>query len=189
ERREPRADVDLDPHLPRLDAVDRERPDPREHRTNLGLIVRPVGRGMCRLCVDRERIWRAFVTLRNPRVTCPSLAWLSMSSDARHRLGTAGEQLAVEHLQRRGLVIVDRNYRTRWGELDVVALDGRALVFCEVKTRRASASCGGPLEAVTAYKQAQVRRMAAGWLRERARERRFAAVVRFDAIGVTVDGA
>ena len=42
-----------------------------------------------------------------------------MSSDARHRLGTAGEQLAVDHLQRRGLVIVDRNYRTRWGELDV----------------------------------------------------------------------
>jgi putative endonuclease len=112
-----------------------------------------------------------------------------MSSDARHLLGAAGEQLAVEHLERRGFVIVDRNYRTRWGELDVVARDGRALVFCEVKTRRASASCGTPLEAVTPYKQSLVRRMAASWLRDRGRERPFANVVRFDAIGVTVDGA
>jgi putative endonuclease len=112
-----------------------------------------------------------------------------MSSDVRHHLGSVGEQLAAEHLERRGLVILDRNYRTRWGELDIVALDGQALVFCEVKARRASASCGGPLEAVTPRKQAQVRRMAASWLRERGRERGFAAVIRFDAIGVTVDAA
>jgi putative endonuclease len=114
-----------------------------------------------------------------------------MSGDARHRLGTAGEQLAAQHLQRRGLVIVDRNYRTRWGELDIVAVDGRAIVFCEVKTRRASARNGGPLEAVTPDKQARVRKMAASWLRERGRgggrERPYASALRFDAIGITVD--
>ncbi len=110
-----------------------------------------------------------------------------MSDDARHRLGTAGEQLAAQHLQRRGLVIVDRNYRTRWGELDIVAVDGRAIVFCEVKTRRASARSGGPLEAVTPNKQARVRKMAASWLRERGRERPYASALRFDAIGIMVD--
>ncbi len=112
-----------------------------------------------------------------------------MSGDLRHRLGAAGEQLAAEHLQRRGLVIVDRNYRTRWGELDIVAVDGRAIVFCEVKTRRASSGCGGPLEAVTRNKQARVRKMAASWLRDPGRAQPYASALRFDAIGITVDAA
>ncbi len=110
-----------------------------------------------------------------------------MRGDARKRLGAEGEQLAAEHLRRRGFEIVDRNYRTRWGELDVVAFDGRVLAFVEVKTRRASGRRGVALEAVNASKQAQVRRMGASWLHDRGRDRPFAAVVRFDAIGVTVD--
>lgn len=110
-----------------------------------------------------------------------------MSEDARHRLGCDGERLAAEHLTRRGFAILERNYRTRGGELDLVAFDGRVLVFCEVKTRRSGGSCGGPFEAVSAAKQARVRRLASSWLRERGRERPYAEVVRCDAIGVTVD--
>src|SRR5947209_15299859 len=60
----------------------------------------------------------------------------SVSSDLRRRLGQLGEQLAAEHLVRRGFRIMERNYRTRWGELDIVAFDGHTLAFCEVKTRR-----------------------------------------------------
>ncbi len=109
-----------------------------------------------------------------------------MSSEIRHRLGTAGERLAAEHLARRGFRIIERNYRTRWGELDIVAFDGRTLAFCEVKTRRLGGARGGPFDAVGRGKQARVRKMAGSWLIER-RERPRADVVRFDAIGVTFD--
>ena len=55
-----------------------------------------------------------------------------VSEDRRHLLGALGERLAAEHLERLGFRIVERNYRTRWGELDIVAFDGRVLAFCEV---------------------------------------------------------
>jgi putative endonuclease len=96
--------------------------------------------------------------------------------------------VAAEHLMRRGFRILERNYRTRWGELDLVAFDGRALVFCEVKARRARTANAMPLESVHPRKCRQVRRMAASWLSARSDHPR-AAVVRFDAIGVTFDGA
>ena len=111
-----------------------------------------------------------------------------MSTDPRQRLGTLGEELAAEHLLRRGFQIVERNYRTRWGELDIIAFDGRTLAFCEVKTRRASPGGGSPLDAVRALKRSQVRKMAGRWLIERT-DRPRADTLRFDAIGVTVDGA
>jgi putative endonuclease len=111
-----------------------------------------------------------------------------MDHDPGHHLGRVGEQVAAEHLSRLGYEIVERNYRTRWGELDIVARAGRTLAFCEVKTRRAGGRAGGPLQAVSPGKQARVRRMASSWLRER-RDRPYAAVVRFDAIGVTLDAA
>jgi putative endonuclease len=109
-----------------------------------------------------------------------------VSSDVRHHLGATGERLAAEHLERLGYRIVDRNYRTRWGELDIVALDGAALVFCEVKSRRAGVRTGTALEAVGSGKRAQVRRMARRWLVER-RDRPHADDLRFDAIGLTFD--
>jgi putative endonuclease len=109
-----------------------------------------------------------------------------VSSDVRHRLGQRGEQLAAEHLARRGFDIVERNFRTRWGELDIVAFDGRTLAFCEVKTRRLSCAGAEPLDAVRAHKRSQVRKMAGQWLLERA-DRPYAEVIRFDAIGVTFD--
>lgn len=109
-------------------------------------------------------------------------------SDPRPRLGRLGEQLAAEHMVRRGFQIVERNYRTRWGELDIVAFDGRTLAFCEVKTRRASLLGGRPLDGVHALKRSQVRKMAGRWLIERT-DRPYADTVRFDAIGVTLDSA
>jgi putative endonuclease len=109
-------------------------------------------------------------------------------ADQRRHTGSTGEQLAAEHLLRRGFDIVERNFRTRWGELDIIAFDGRTLVFCEVKCRRV-AHAGArvdPLEGVHRAKRTQVRRMAARWLVERA-ERPRAEELRFDAIGVTLD--
>jgi putative endonuclease len=111
-----------------------------------------------------------------------------VTSDPRPRLGQLGEQLAAEHLIRLGFQIVERNYRTRWGELDIVAFDGQTLAFCEVKTRRVSPAGGSPLDAVRAPKRAQVRKMAGRWLIERT-DRPYADTVRFDAIGITLDPA
>jgi putative endonuclease len=109
-------------------------------------------------------------------------------SDVRQRLGRLGEQLASEHLARLGFDVVERNYRTRWGELDIVASDGHTLVFCEVKTRRLSPGGAEPLDAVNARKQRQVRRMAMRWLNERADRPHF-PMLRFDAIAVILDHA
>ena len=111
-----------------------------------------------------------------------------MTGDSRPDLGRLGEQLAAEHLVRRGFEIVERNYRTRWGELDIIAFDGRTLAFCEVKTRRLAAPGRSPLESVRSRKRSRVRKMAGSWLIERT-ERPYADNLRFDAIGVTFDPA
>ena len=103
-------------------------------------------------------------------------------------MGQRGEQLATEHLERLGYEILERNFRTRWGELDIVARDGSTLVFCEVKTRWDLGDDRSPLESVHPAKRAQVRRMARGWLAQPGR-RPFLAQIRFDAIGVRLDGS
>ncbi|HWF71884.1 MAG TPA: YraN family protein [Solirubrobacteraceae bacterium] len=108
-----------------------------------------------------------------------------MSTDLRHRLGKHGERLAAEHLVRLGYEIVERNYRTRWGELDIVAFDGTTLAFCEVKTRRSS-PMGGPLEGLRASQRQRLRKMAAAWMIAR-KDRPHSDLIRFDAIGVTID--
>lgn len=112
-----------------------------------------------------------------------------MPDDRRRTLGRAGEQLAADHLSRRGFQILDRNYRTRWGELDIVAYDQHRIVFCEVKCRVANRAGRDPLESLHPSKRAQVRRMAGRWLVERQHPR--VSELRFDAIGVTLapDGA
>ena len=110
-----------------------------------------------------------------------------MATDRRRRLGAAGEQLAVDHLQRLGLEIVDRNYRTRHGEIDIVACQGAStIVFCEVKTRIAYGRASDPLESSHAHKRNQVRSLASRWLAERP-DRPHAKDLRFDAIGITLD--
>jgi putative endonuclease len=115
-----------------------------------------------------------------------------MSTDHRRRHGQIGERIAEEHLANRGFSIVARNYRTRYGELDLIAADDRALVFCEVKTRLAGTRNGpaGPLEAIGPRKRERLRRMATQWLAESpAAERPQRAALRFDAIGVTLTPA
>jgi putative endonuclease len=106
--------------------------------------------------------------------------------DLRQQLGRAGEDLALAHLERLGFELVLRNHRTRWGEIDLIVHDGKALVFVEVKTRRASGSGRGPWEALHERKRSQVRRMAAAFLAE-VHERPRATELRFDAIGVVID--
>jgi putative endonuclease len=113
-------------------------------------------------------------------------SFADMPDDRRINLGAIGEQLAAEHLARLGMQILDRNFRTRFGELDLVACDGDAIVFCEVKTRRSITDGRDPLESVHARKRMQVRRMAGQWLARR-RDRPSARELRFDAIGITLD--
>jgi len=113
---------------------------------------------------------------------------LRTSTDPRHQLGAVGERLAVEHLERRGFRILERNYRTRWGELDIVAYDGHTLAFCEVKTRTMGPRGGTPFDALRPRKRSRVRKMAGSWLDERT-DRPFAAEIRCDAIGVMFDRA
>lgn len=109
----------------------------------------------------------------------------------RLRTGRIAEARAAEHLALLGYGILERNARTKYGELDLVALDARALVFVEVKAIR-SGSRVGPERAVlwiTPRKQIQVRRLAAAWMAER-REAGSApryAEIRFDAVGVVLD--
>jgi putative endonuclease len=107
-------------------------------------------------------------------------------TDLRQHLGRIGEDLALAHLERLGYALVARNYRTRYGELDLVVFDGTTLVFAEVKTRRGSGSGRGPWEALHERKRRQVRRMAAAFLLE-ATDRPHSPDLRFDAIGVVID--
>ncbi|AWB95759.1 YraN family protein [Agromyces badenianii] len=95
-------------------------------------------------------------------------------------LGRRGEQLAVEHLEARGMQVLERNWRCRIGEIDIVARDGRDTVFVEVKTRT-SADYGHPFEAITPLKLARMRRLAIAWC-----EATDAAVsrIRIDAVAV-----
>lgn len=77
-------------------------------------------------------------------------------------LGRTGEQLAVEFLIRGGYAILERNWRCRQGEIDIVAQDGRTTVFVEVKTR-SGVGYGHPFEALTLTKLARLRRLAGAW--------------------------
>ena len=101
-------------------------------------------------------------------------------SDKRTVLARAGEEAAARHLESRGLRVVERNYRCSLGEVDLIAVDGRWLVFVEVKTRSGT-RFGRPAEAVTPSKQARLRRLAGHYLSER---RPSQANVRFDVVEV-----
>lgn len=100
-------------------------------------------------------------------------------------LGRRGEQAAAEYLERAGLRILDRNWRCETGELDIVALEQRVLVVCEVKTR-SGLRYGSPIEAVSHSKRRRLRRLAAAWLD--AQGLGFDEV-RIDVIGLLGDGS
>lgn len=95
-------------------------------------------------------------------------------------LGRLGEDAAAGYLADRGMQVVARNWRCRYGEIDIIALDGVVLVFCEVKTRRGT-SFGGPLAAITAAKLARMRRLAVLWLEEHGGHR---GPIRIDVVGL-----
>lgn len=115
--------------------------------------------------------------------------------DHRRALGRRGEQLAAEHLHRRGCVELARNVRTRSGEVDLIVLDRRTLVFVEVKTRCVPRSHAAipdhedPLQRIDPRQRRRIRRLAAAWLRDERHRRPHAQAIRFDAIGVVVDGS
>lgn len=80
-------------------------------------------------------------------------------------LGRFGEDTAAAHLEQAGMVLLERNWRCRAGEIDIIAVDAGVLVFCEVKTR-STAAFGSPAEAVSWVKLQRLRRLAALWLAE-----------------------
>jgi putative endonuclease len=99
-------------------------------------------------------------------------------------LGRRGEDLAAAHLNDMGLVILERNYRSRAGEVDIIARDGDVLVICEVKTR-STEHFGHPLAAVDHRKLRRMRRVALDWVTERGVR---PGCIRFDVIGI-LDGS
>lgn len=103
-------------------------------------------------------------------------------SEKRLALGKKGEDLAAWYLQERGYSIVLRNYRERSGEIDIIARDGKTLVFVEVKTRQTGASYF-PAEAVTRRKQAQIGRVAQEYL---LRRNLYNEPARFDVVSVSM---
>ena len=104
-------------------------------------------------------------------------------TQARRALGTKGEDLVAAWYLANGYRVLDRNWRCRDGELDLVVRLGRTVVFCEVKTRTSNAF-GVPAEAVTRQKQQRIRGLAARWLQESPSP---AGEIRFDVASV-LDG-
>ena len=104
---------------------------------------------------------------------------------AKDDLGREGEQVAAEYLERAGLRILERNWRSAEGEIDIVAAERQVLVVCEVKTRSGT-RFGTPLEAITRHKQARLRRLAARWL---VANGVLFDEVRIDVIGLIRDAA
>lgn len=101
----------------------------------------------------------------------------------RQQAGRTGERAAERHLARAGYAILARNYRCPLGEIDLVALDRRTVVFVEVKARHGAAA-GTPLEAVTRRQQRRIVRAARYYL---TRHRLLDRLVRFDVVGVWLD--
>ncbi|MGU3503260.1 YraN family protein [Mycobacterium sp. C31M] len=105
-----------------------------------------------------------------------------METWTRAEIGARGEQVAVEHLESLGMKVLERNWRCRYGELDVIALDPvtNTVVFVEVKART-SDQFGGVAYAVTPDKVRRLRRLVGLWLAAHPGRR---AGVRLDVIGV-----
>ncbi len=103
-------------------------------------------------------------------------------SDYRVRLGKYGEKLAAQYLERQGCRVIDSNYYTQWGEIDLIAENGNELLFCEVKTRT-SDSCGYPEMAVDYHKVKKVLKAIQIYLNRKNIEKFW----RFDIVSVEID--
>ena len=106
-----------------------------------------------------------------------------MAVDRRQALGISGEDLACAELERRGYAIVERRYRTRFGEIDIIASDRGTTVFVEVKARMGD-EFGGAAAAITDWKQRRVRQMAVDYL---SRHQMHDSPCRFDVVTVDFD--
>ena len=95
-------------------------------------------------------------------------------------LGERGETIATAYLKGQKFTIVERNFRCKAGEVDIIARDGNSFVFVEVKTRR-NLSFGPPQLALTPFKQRQISKAALTWL---AKKKLFGANARFDVIAI-----
>jgi putative endonuclease len=100
-----------------------------------------------------------------------------------HQVGRAGEEAAVRHLERMGYRIVERNYRCRFGEIDLIAQDGGVLVFIEVKTRR-SRAFGPAALAVTRDKQRRLIKASQAYL---SRKGGAQGVCRYDVVTIQIE--
>jgi putative endonuclease len=105
--------------------------------------------------------------------------------DPRKQLGKAGEDLAAAALKKQGYKILERNYVTPLGEIDLIARQGKTIVIIEVKTRK-STRFGTPQEAVSAAKQTKLRRLADYYLKDK---RLTGAPVRFDVVAILLADA
>lgn len=118
----------------------------------------------------------------------PPRTELSIRGDrGRRHLGRHGEKIAADYLTGCGWQILARNWRCRYGEIDLIARSGDGpgvIIFCEVKTR-AGLGFGPPLEAITVAKMRRLRRLAGCWLDETGQQ---PAQIRIDAIGVLLLG-
>ncbi len=101
--------------------------------------------------------------------------------DPRRQLGDAGEDLAAAALKKQGYKILERNYVTSLGEIDLIARQGKTLVFIEVKTRK-NERFGAPQEAVNPAKQNKFRRLADYYLKQKRLGQE--VLLRFDVVGI-----
>lgn len=106
---------------------------------------------------------------------------LAPPADTTITRGARSEELATAHLVGAGFLIVERNYKTKLGELDIIARDGEVLVFVEVRSR-STADYGQAIEMVNIHKQRKVTRMAWQYIKNR---RPTFQIARFDVIGIT----
>jgi putative endonuclease len=128
----------------------------------------------------------ATLSAQLPRAQALALRQARGVTATRQRLGARGEEIAARSLAAAGWRIVARNARTRYGELDLVAIDAHALVFVEVKATREGGFAGPerPALAVGPQKQRRIRRLAVAYLAGRPPLPRFAEI-RFDVIGIS----
>lgn len=104
--------------------------------------------------------------------------------ERRQQLGRTGEEAALQYLEQQGYRILERNFRCRLGEIDLIARDGQTLVFIEVKTRR-SQMFGAPALAVTKEKQRRLIKTSQFYLSQKGAAQ---PVCRFDVVTVQIEG-
>lgn len=101
--------------------------------------------------------------------------------DTRKKFGFKGEDIACEYLEKQGYRLIERNFRTRTGEIDLIMSQGPFLIFVEVKTRRSSLY-GDGRESITRQKQTRIKTTALHYLQNHTHT---ASFLRFDVILIT----